>query len=64
VNPHSQIAKPLQAPIADMPDFYGHPEAREAVNINFEYKEAKNPALRGITLVIGAWVYVLGLTLQ
>jgi hypothetical protein len=47
-----------------MPDFYGHPEAREAVNINFEYKEAKNPALQGITLVIGAWVYVLGLTLQ
>jgi len=47
-----------------MPDFYGHPGAREAVNINFEYKEAKNPVLRGITLVIGAWVYVLGLTFQ
>jgi hypothetical protein len=49
-----------KAPMADKQEFYGYPAAREVVNINFKYKEDKNPVLRGIALIIGAWVYGFG----
>jgi len=48
-----------EAPTANKQEFYGYPAAREVVNIKLEYKEGKNPVLRGIVLVISAWVYVV-----
>jgi hypothetical protein len=50
------------APTADKWEFYGYPAAREVVNIKSEYKEGKNPVLRGVALVVSAWVYVLDST--
>ena len=36
-----------KAPIADMPEFYGHPAPREAVNIKLEYKADKESCIAG-----------------
>jgi hypothetical protein len=47
-----------KAPATDKQEFYGYPAPREVANIKLEYKTEKNPVLRGIALVIGAWVYV------
>ncbi len=41
-----------------MPEFYGHPGAVEAKKIGLYYKKNKNPVLRGIALVVVAWLYV------
>lgn len=49
----------MSTPEVNKPDFYGYPAAQEVVDIKFEYKENKNPVLRGIGLVVAAWVCVV-----
>jgi hypothetical protein len=46
----------MSTPEVNKPGFYGYPGAKEVVDIKFKYTENKNPVMRGMVLVIGAWV--------
>jgi hypothetical protein len=49
----------MSTPEVTKSGFYGYPGAKEVVDIKFKYNENKNPVLRGMVLVIGAWMCVV-----
>lgn len=48
-----------EANTVPLPRFFGYPKAKEGPNVPYQKAKDENPVLRGIPLVIGAWLFVL-----
>lgn len=49
----------MSAPEVNKPLFFGYPAPKEVVGIELKYPENKNPVLRGVPLVVGAWMWAV-----